>query len=302
MRLHYYHDSIGNVGDDLNPWLWPRLLPGFFDGRDDVLFFGIGTIFGLEVPAAAHKLVFGSGVGYGTVPVLDDKWDVRFVRGPLTAAALGLPPERAITDAALAIRLVLPAASGGRGVAFMPHHLSAEYADWQSICDDAGIRFIDARDRVPKVLEQIASCSMLIAEAMHGAILADALRVPWRAVRMYEHINQFKWNDWCHSLGLRYEATEIPPVFDGTWARFPGRQRLWLRQAWRARTPRVDVRSIPPTRTSPEIRRQATTALSNLARRGDGTLSTSHASERALSRINDELEKLRAERRAMRTA
>lgn len=293
MRLHYYRDSIGNVGDDLNPWLWPRLLPGFFDNRDDAFFLGIGTILGIELPAAARKIVFGSGVGYGRTPTLDESWDVRFVRGPLTATALGLPPERAITDAALALRLLVPAASGGRGVAFMPHHLSAEYADWRRICADADIRFIDARDPVVTVIAQIASCSMLISEAMHGAVLADALRVPWRAAKAYEHINEFKWKDWCSSLELPYVATAIPAVFDGTWARFPGRQKLWWRQAWRAKTPRIDVRPIPSKRTSPEIREQATTLLASLAHDGNSILSADAVCGRALERISIELERLR---------
>ncbi len=297
MRLHYYRDSIGNVGDELNPWLWPQLLPGFFDARDDTYFVGIGTILGLELPPAARKIVFGSGVGYGQAPTLDAQWDVRFVRGPLTAAALHLPPERAITDSALALRLLVPPASGGRGVGFMPHHLSAEYANWQQICDDAGIEFIDPRHAVPKVLGQIAKCSMVIAEAMHGAILADTLRVPWRAVKAYSHINQFKWDDWCQSLNLRYEPATIPAVFDGTWARFPRRQELWLRRAWRAKTPRIDARPIPTTRTPPEMREQATAALATIARGGVGTLSATDVYERALGRISDELEKLRGERR-----
>ena len=162
MKLQYYRDSLGNVGDDLNPWLWPRLLPGFFDGRDDVIFIGIGTILGPLLPASPRKVVFGSGAGYGDPPILDKRWDVRFVRGPRTAAALRLPRERAITDSALAVRFVIPAASGGRGIAFMPHHLTAEYANWPSICHAAGISFIDPRDSVTKVMGAIAGCALLI--------------------------------------------------------------------------------------------------------------------------------------------
>ena len=31
MKLYYYKAPLGNFGDDLNPWLWPRLLPDIFD-------------------------------------------------------------------------------------------------------------------------------------------------------------------------------------------------------------------------------------------------------------------------------
>ena len=32
MKLCYYHDNEGNFGDDLNAWLWPKLLPGVIQG------------------------------------------------------------------------------------------------------------------------------------------------------------------------------------------------------------------------------------------------------------------------------
>ena len=45
MNLYDYHDPIGNFGDDLNPWLWPRLftqsLENCFDSN--TLFIRIGS-------------------------------------------------------------------------------------------------------------------------------------------------------------------------------------------------------------------------------------------------------------------
>jgi succinoglycan biosynthesis protein ExoV len=45
---------------------------------------------------------------------------------------------------------------------------------------------------------------------MHGAILADAFRVPWIAVSSSRSINSFKWNDWARSLGVTYAPKHIP--------------------------------------------------------------------------------------------
>jgi len=53
---------------------------------------------------------------------------------------------------------------------------------------------------------------VLIAEAMHGAIVADALRVPWIPVRSSDSVLAFKWRDWCASLNLTYSPHAIIPV------------------------------------------------------------------------------------------
>jgi hypothetical protein len=61
MRLHYYKDPHGNFGDDLNPWLWSKLIPDLLDDDGRTLFVGIGTILRREIPRGPGKVVFGSG-------------------------------------------------------------------------------------------------------------------------------------------------------------------------------------------------------------------------------------------------
>lgn len=67
MNLYYYQDSVGNFGDDLNVWLWPKLLPGLFDQDDGLLFVGIGSFLRYKVPVSPFKIVFGSGVGSAAI-------------------------------------------------------------------------------------------------------------------------------------------------------------------------------------------------------------------------------------------
>jgi len=235
MKLFYCHIPDGNFGDELNTYLWPRLLPDAFGGTvqfrpkstpyvelDDpaeTLFVGIGTLIGDFVPATAVKHVFGSGYGYGKAPTMDGNWNIHCVRGPLTADALGLAPDKAIADPAILVRLLQskPFAKV-HSCSFIPHWEMALSGDWERVCGFLGINYIDPRWPPAKVIRHIAQTRTLITEALHGAIVADALRVPWIPVSSYHMILPFKWQDWCRSVGLDYRPTSVPAF----WKPKPG--------------------------------------------------------------------------------
>jgi succinoglycan biosynthesis protein ExoV len=215
MKLHYYRDSSGNFGDDLNEFIFPRLIPDILDADASSLLVGIGTILNDEIPTRPKKYVFGAGCGYGALPLIDDQWQVYCVRGPLTAERLGLTSELAITDPALLIRLLVedrPRAPGR--VVFVPHHVTAFLSEihelsLEEVCSKCDIGYVDPRSDVEAVLDEIGGAELVIAEAMHGAITADALRVPWVPVRIADQVLDFKWRDWCGSIETDYEPLSL---------------------------------------------------------------------------------------------
>jgi len=214
MRLHcYQHQNFGDA--PLNRWLWPQLLLGLLDDDDTRLLVGIGSLLNDGLPRAPVKVILGTGIGYGAgLPVVDKSWRVYFVRGPRTARALGLDPELGVCDAGLLVSAVtLPLTAPARAVAYMPHWYSAENGDWRAVCELADIYYIDPLGGVEKVLSEIRAAKLLITEALHGAIVADALRVPWMPVRAYKHILEVKWLDWCEALGLDYAPHRLRPLY-----------------------------------------------------------------------------------------
>ncbi len=231
--MQLWHCVNRNFGDALNPWLWKRLLPGFFDRDPSSILVGIGTILDNRVPAGPAKLVFSSGTGYGSPPVVDDRWRFFCVRGPLTAEALGLPADRAVTDGAALLSLVYDGSRRRRhGIAFMPHHVSKQQYDWATLCRRLGLTYLDPDAPVGGLLDQIAGAEVVLAEAMHGAIVADTLRVPWVPVSIYDHINRFKWEDWCRSMELGYLPEQVPPVTDNWSQRADRRFKGYVRRIW----------------------------------------------------------------------
>ena len=207
----YTDDGKSNFGDDLNRWIWTRLLGSSPEGDDDTYLLGIGTLISKSfLPRDKQYIVLGSGVGYDAPP--DDfggpSWNVLAVRGPLTARALGLPAEKAVIDAAVLLRL-LPECepwpeSQRDGVVFMPHYSTLAEGNWEKVCALAGVTFLNPFTESEILVQQIRRARLVIADAMHAAIVADALRVPWIPVVLSPISNTFKWLDWTQSLNLPY--------------------------------------------------------------------------------------------------
>jgi succinoglycan biosynthesis protein ExoV len=213
MRLYYYRDKQGNFGDDLNPWLWPKFVPEIFRAGDGCIFVGIGTMLNDEIPSSPIKVVFGAGAGRGRPPVIDDSWKIFCVRGPMTARALKLDPGLAITDPGILVRMIdLPPETRRFDYSIVPHHISTRRADMRRFVEAAGFNYIDPGGGVSETLRGILRSGVVITEALHGAVVADALRVPWIPVKFFDHILEFKWRDWCESLHLEYKPLDLTAV------------------------------------------------------------------------------------------
>ncbi|KGT95837.1 exosortase [Erwinia typographi] len=220
MKLYFYKSRLGNFGDDINKWLWNDLLPGFFDDNEDVRFSAIGTIISPEMPKAKKWIVFGSGIGYGFPPAGfgDASWDIKCVRGPLSANVLGLQKHQYITDGAAFLHshpefTPLPE-SERSGVIFIPHHKALAHGQWENVCKMAGVTYIDPRTEAKEVINKIRHAKLVLADAMHAAIIADAMRVPWVPMVTSTEISTFKWLDWAQTIDTPY----MPTVLGGEYA------------------------------------------------------------------------------------
>ena len=304
MKLYYYKDPVGNFGDELNPWLWYGLAPELFDDDDSSLLVGIGTLINDNAPAAPRKLVFGSGVGYGSAPASKCDWHFYCVRGPLSARALGLDPALALTDPAVLLTELMPNSSVARSgmVSFMPHHASLRFADWRAICEQAGINYIDPSDNMHDVVFQIRRSRLVIAEAMHLAVVADAFRIPWVPVVCYDHILRFKWDDWCQSLGMQYEPQQLARVWDmerhlSPQDRFKTRLKRRLKGAgvwssgWGDPVPETNIE---------QMRSLMAARLQHIAASGVSYLSQDSTHHRSIAQLMDKLEYLKRDVRGRR--
>lgn len=207
-----------NVGDELNQWIWPALIGDI--QRERVALLGIGTLlnkdFCRRLVDAERILVLGTGAGYGAPPVLDERWRFHAVRGLRTARALGLDADRAVADSAyLLASLDWRGSHHGRGdVVVIPHHRSLRYLDWPQVCARAGVRFVSPLLPAAQFMSAIAGARLVLSEAMHGAILADIVRVPWQGFGFGGQFNHEKWLDWAEMFGLDLKIRQLPGFYD----------------------------------------------------------------------------------------
>jgi succinoglycan biosynthesis protein ExoV len=211
MKLHYFQGNIPNFGDDLNPFIFENLLSELFKREDDLNFYGIGSILDNRVPEKDKNIIFGTGVRGIQVNYPSKNWDVRFVRGPISAKALQCDY---IADAAYCLPLlpkslfnVQPQVKKYK-YSFVPYFRHIENTLLINSFEDNGIHIISPVAPLRQVIDEIAASEFVICGAMHGAIVADILRVPWvrfvYGVHGYESrfVSELKWADWMMSISL----------------------------------------------------------------------------------------------------
>ncbi len=234
MKLCYWNrvDQIPNFGDVLNPYIFKQLLPTSFDGDLNSIFVGIGTLLETGIgeklniplenltngePNSKHIIVFGSGAGYSDPPNIDPRWKIYCVRGPLTADLLGLDKKYSVADPAILIRrLYKNCKNKTHRYSLIPHHSSSTHI-LKKICDEIGINYIDPLSPVENILDDISATEILLTEALHGAIVADALRTPWIPIQIKPKFFNFKWEDWCKSINIDYHPTSTSNIIHRIW-------------------------------------------------------------------------------------
>ena len=231
----YRYRKRPNFGDELNDYLWPRFIRTPLEsepGSDDVLV-GIGTLLNERLPAHGTLHVLGTGYGYGDLPTEDAmrRSKVHFVRGPITAKALGLDPAFAISDPGILLHRTEDLnRKKDIDCAFMPHH-GLCHDRMKQLCEQAGVHFIHPEAPCEAVIDQIGRSRKLICSAMHGAIAAEALRVPWLPVITSTEIVPDKWRDWATSLEIEVSFRKLPTIWSPPEPSVKGRLVAWAKGA-----------------------------------------------------------------------
>lgn len=217
MKLYWWKSFDGNFGDDLNPWLYGKHLQLNFDLDETQIVLGIGSILHFKFEKKVKEIiVLGSGLGREENKKWPDKrYKFIFVRGPITARRLGISEKLSITDPGYLIKnFVRVGETKEFSCTFIPHMHNARVGNWQRVCNLAQINYLDPRTDVDTFIDVVSKSKLVLAEAMHGAIAADALGVPWIPVASDVLSPSCpKWEDWLLTVGGEYRPVKIPFLY-----------------------------------------------------------------------------------------
>lgn len=227
IKLAYYKSPEGNVGDDFSPWLFSKVFGDHISDNGETLLFGVGSILDESFEKAFNdgiksNIVFGSGArSSSTVPdITNGLWSIYCVRGPLTATALNLPLAKAIADPAILAPNFLPretySIKDSNQIGIVPY-FSASMDLWEKVAKQLGWKIISPHLQVEDFVKELLTCEKVYCESMHGAIFADAYRIPWRplagsSIGGEGITHAFKWTDWTSSVGIGFDSLKIPSL------------------------------------------------------------------------------------------
>jgi succinoglycan biosynthesis protein ExoV len=220
MKIFYHQCATPNVGDDINAHLWPAILGDALDASPYDWMVGIGTILDeriLQLDGAI--LVAGAGVRPGKRRLeLPSRVTICAVRGRLSAANLGLSDEQIGCDPGFFVRNLgfAKRTTPGR-TGFVPHIYSEQGTTIAATARKAGFHVISPTLDHRAFLTELLTCERVFTESLHGAIFADAFRIPWARVKVSSHyrereaVSDFKWADAFQHLACATTAVNSRP-------------------------------------------------------------------------------------------
>ena len=195
----YWWDGHPNFGDDLTPWLLPRLgVAPIHREPQHARLIGVGSILEFLPPDWAGA-VWGSGL------MSDQRYSlprahVLAVRGHLTADRIGAPETCALGDPGILVARHLPVPRKRWEVALVPHGHHRQHRDFLGLAGtrDLSVRIVNVHQSAPRAAQEIGSARVVMTTSLHGLITADSFGIPavWTTLEPALGGGDFKFRDY----------------------------------------------------------------------------------------------------------
>lgn len=160
----------------------------------------------------SRPFIWGSGIMFPVGGDFVKNVQIRILRGPLTASAIGVAARR-FGDPGLLAREALDFGDIERGdyIAIVPHRNLVDSPLLAEVLKaEPALRLVDPRGEVREVCRAIAGAAHVISSSLHGLIVADSFGIPntWLDPRGIHGAAHFKFYDYATGV----ERPLAPPV------------------------------------------------------------------------------------------
>jgi hypothetical protein len=208
---------FGNFGDQLSPLLCERLSGKKAVHRPipEAGLVGIGSLLEDRWANGAWSeyegTIWGSGRMYGEQPLDLSRARIRALRGRLSLESIVHPRKKDVVlgDPGLLAHQLAPAVPKRIKLGIIPHWTQrGEPIAGMPTLRAEGAVAIDICARPAAVIAVVAQCQFIISSALHGLILADAMKIPnkwlkFNTGREYSHgFPDFKYRDYYSVFGI----------------------------------------------------------------------------------------------------
>lgn len=206
--------TMTNFGDDLNMPLIKSISgksptavnQSFGNPTNKIIYLVIGSVLQW---ADRNSIVWGTGYMSPNSRMREKPRKICAVRGRLTREQLfrqGFDcPETYGDPALLYPRFYMPVVDKKFKLGIMPHYIDQNVVTLNRFKNIPGVLFINARQTVNKVVDDINSCEKIVSSCLHGLIVADAYGIPSLWIKLSDKVlgNGFKFRDYFSSVGRR---------------------------------------------------------------------------------------------------
>lgn len=178
----YQHPDKLNFGDEITPYIIKKIF-GYRSvwaapGECDLV--GVGSVIEhlQEVPTDKHIKIWGSGFIKSGGKNTHKNLEFLAVRGKLSRARVD-SGNVALGDPGLLMPLAFKPKTGKKyRLGIVPHYADQNATVVQKMREKKGVKIIDVLGPIEKVIEDIASCELILSSSLHGLIVSDAYGVP----------------------------------------------------------------------------------------------------------------------------
>jgi len=169
--------------------------------------FGCGSILDL-VPDGFTGDILGSGLKYKESEKDLSKANVLALRGKLTRERCILRNNVLLGDVGLLSHLFVRSRDKKFVLGIVPHFQDKDRWQVKEWIGRKFVKIIDIEAGVEQVVNDIASCEMVVSSALHGLIVADSIGIPNRWVILDKKMDRFKFYDYYSVFGLKPKPDE----------------------------------------------------------------------------------------------